>query len=61
MVWLAYAGFTVSVVISIVFLTMMLGMPALAALSLAVQTGVILLCAAAVVTLLSTELRKRIH
>ena len=61
MVWLAYAGFTGSVVISIVFLTMMLGMPVLPALSFAVQTGVILLAAAAIVTLVSTELRKRIH
>lgn len=61
MVWLAYAGFTVSVVISIVFLTMMLGMPVVPALSLAIQTGVFLLAAAAVVTLLSTEVRKRIH
>jgi hypothetical protein len=61
MVWLAYSGFTGSVVLSIVFLTMMLGMPTLAALSLAVQTGVILLAVAAVTTLVFTELRKRIH
>ena len=61
MVWLAYSGFTGSIVLSIVFLTMMMGMPALPALSLAVQTGVILLAAAAVTTLIVTELRKRIH
>jgi hypothetical protein len=61
MVWLAYSGFTGSIVLSIVFLTMMMGMPALPALSLAIQTGVILLAAAAVITLLVTELRKRIH
>jgi hypothetical protein len=61
MVWLAYSGFTGSIVLSIVFLTMMMGMPALPALSLAIQTGVILLAAAAVITFLVTELRKRIH
>ena len=61
MVWLAYSGFTGSIVISIVFLTWMLGMPVLPALSLAVQTGVILLAAAAVATLVFTELRRRIH
>jgi hypothetical protein len=60
MMWLAYSGFTASVVISIVFLTMLLGMPALPALSLAVQSGVILLVVPAIATLIS-ELRKRIH
>ena len=61
MVWMAYSGFTGSVVLSIVFLTWMLGMPVLPAISLAVQTGVILLAAAAVTTLIVTEWRKRIH
>lgn len=61
MVWLAYSGFTGSVVLSIVFLSMMLGMPVVPALSMAVQTGVILLAAAALATLVYTELRKRIH
>jgi hypothetical protein len=61
MVWLAFSGFTGSVVLSIVFLAMMLGMPVLPALSLAIQTGVILLATAAVATLVFTELRKRIH
>jgi uncharacterized membrane protein len=61
MVWLAYSGFTGSVVVSIVLLTWMLGMPVLPALSLALQTGVILLAAAAITTLVYTELRKRIH
>ena len=61
MVWLAYSGFTGSVVISIVFLTLMLGMPVLSALSLAIQTGVFLLAAAAITTLVYTEFRKRIH
>ncbi|MBI1212210.1 MAG: hypothetical protein GC190_12160 [Alphaproteobacteria bacterium] len=60
MVWLAYSGFTGSVVLSIVFLTMMLGMPAVPALSLAIQTGLILLAGGAL-TLLVGELRKRIH
>jgi len=59
--WLAYTGFTGSIVLSIVFLTWMVGMPVLPALSLGVQTGVILLAAAAVTTLVFTELRKRIH
>jgi len=61
MMWLAYSGFTGSIVLSIVFLTMMLGMPVMPALSLAIQTGVILLAAAAISTLVYTELRKRIH
>ena len=61
MVWLAYTGFTGSVVLSIVFLTWMLGMPVLPALSLAVQTGAILLAAAAVTTVLFAELRKHLH
>ena len=61
MVWLAYSGFTGSIVLSIVFLTWMLGMPVLPALSLAVQTGVIMLAAAGVATLVFTGLRKRIH
>lgn len=61
MVWLAYSGFTGAVVLSIGFLTMMLGMPVLSALSLAIQTGVILFAGAAVATLVFTELRKRIH
>ena len=59
MIWLAYSGFTGSVVLSIVFLTWMLGMPVLPALSLAIQTGVILFAAAAVTTLVFNELRKR--
>jgi hypothetical protein len=49
------------VVLSIVLLTWMLGMPVLPALSLAVQTGVILLATAVVTTFVFTELRKRIH
>ena len=61
MIWVAYAGFTGSVVLSIVFLTWMLGMPVLPALSLAVQTGVILLATAAVATLLCAEVRKYLH
>ncbi len=61
MIWLAYSGFTGSVVLSIVLLTWMLGMPVLPALSLAVQTGAILLAAAAVATLLFTEVRKHLH
>ncbi len=36
-------------------------MPVLPALSLAVQTGAILLAAAAVATLLFTEVRKHLH
>lgn len=60
MVWLAYSGFSGSVVLSIVLLTLMLGMPVLPALSLAVQTGIVLACGAAV-TVLIGELRKRIH
>jgi len=60
MVWLAYSGFTGSVVLSIVFLTMMLGMPVLPALSLAIQTGIILLSGAAVMVLVG-QVRKRIH
>jgi hypothetical protein len=61
MIWLAYAGFTGSVVLSIVLLTWMLGMPVLPALSLAVQTGAILMATAAVATLLFAEVRKRLH
>ena len=60
MVWLAYSGFTGSVVLSIVFLTMMLGMPVLPALSLAIQTGIVLLSGAAVMVLVG-QVRKRIH
>jgi len=61
MFWLAYSGFTGSVVLSIVFLTMMLGMPVLPALSMAVQTGAVLLAAAAIATLLYSEVRKHLH
>ena len=61
MFWLAYSGFTGSIVLSIVFLAMMLGMPILPALSMAVQTGAVLLAAAAVATLLFTEVRKHLH
>jgi len=61
MLWFAYTGFTGSVVLSIVLLTRMLGMPVVAALSLAIQTGAILLATAAVATLLLTELRKHLR
>jgi len=61
MFWLAYSGFTGSVVLSIVFLTLMLGMPVLPALSLAVQTGAVLLALAALTTLLYAEVRKHLH
>ena len=61
MMWLAYTGFTGSVVLSIVFLTWMMGMPVVPALSLAVQTGAILLAAAGVTAVLVFELRKHLH
>jgi len=61
MMWLAYSGFTGSVVLSIVLLTSMLGMPVIPALSLGVQTGAVLLAAAGVATLLVAEVRKHLH
>lgn len=60
MFWLAYWGFTGSVVLSVLFLTSMLGMPLVPALSLAAQTGVVLLAGPAVATLYA-EVRKRLH
>jgi hypothetical protein len=60
MFWLAYSGFTASVALSIVFLMLMLGMPIFPALSLAVQTGAVLLAVPAAAMVFG-EVRKLLH